>query len=75
MLQPSEHLCSPLLDPLQQLCILLMLWASDLAVILPRWDLRRTEQRGTISSLSQLATSLLMQPMILLAFWTESAHC
>jgi len=33
------------------------------------------EQRGRIPSLDLLATLLLMQPRIWLAFWAESTHC
>ena len=35
----------------------------------------RAEQRGTITSLTLLATPLLMQPRIKLAFWARSALC
>jgi len=39
-----------------------------------RWDLMRVEQRGRIPSLDLLATLLLMEPRIRLAFWAASAH-
>jgi len=38
------------------------------------WGRTREEQRGRIPSLDLLATLLLMQPRIRLAFWEVSAH-
>ena len=40
-----------------------------------RWVLTRAEYRGRIPSLDLLATLLLMQPRIRLAFWAASTHC
>jgi len=40
-----------------------------------RWGLTRAEQRGRIPSLDLLATMLLMQPRVLLAFWAGSCPC
>jgi len=37
--------------------------------------LTRAEQRGRITSLDLLATLLLMQPRLRLAFWAVSTHC
>jgi len=37
-------------------------------------NLMRVEQRGRIDSLDLLATRLLMQSRVLLAFWAASAH-
>jgi len=37
--------------------------------------LTRGEQRGTITSLALLATPLLMELRIPLAFWAASTHC
>jgi len=37
-----------------------------------KWDITRAELRGTITSLDLLATPLLTQPRIQLAFWAAS---
>jgi len=67
VLQQSDHLCGPPLDPLQQVRALLMLrlqsWTQD-----SRPGLTRAEQRGRIISLDPLAMLLLMQPRIWLFF-------
>jgi len=39
------------------------------------WDLMRTEQRGTITSLTLLVTPLPVEPRIPLAFQAAGAHC
>jgi len=39
------------------------------------WGLMCAEQMDTIPSLDLLATPLLMQPRMLLAFWAASMHC
>ena len=39
------------------------------------WGPTRAEQRGRITSLDLLATLLLMQSSVQLAFWAVSAHC
>ena len=45
-------------------------WMQD-----SRWGLTRAEQRVRITSTDLLATLLLMQPRIQMAFWAASAHC
>ena len=52
------------------LCWGLQSWTQD-----SRWDLTRAEQRRRIPSLDLLATLLLMQPRIQLAFWDLNTHC
>ena len=74
VLQPTDHLCGPPLDLLQQLRTLPVLGAPAWIQYF-RWVLIRAEQRGTITSLALLATPLLMQPRILLAFQAARAHC
>ena len=73
VLQPSDPLHGPPLDPLQELHIPQVLrpqaWTQY-----SRWGLTRAEQRGTITSLSLLAATLLIQPRILLAFWAARTH-
>lgn len=60
----------PALDLLQQLRVLLMLWAPAMSPAL-----RRAEWRRRIPSPGPLATLHLMQPRIFLAFWAASSHC
>jgi len=63
VLQPSDHLCGPPLDPLQQLHICLVLGAPGVDGV------SGGQREGTIPSLTLLATSLLMQlrrPSVLL---------
>jgi len=52
------------------LCWGLQSWTQD-----ARWGLTRAEQRGRITSLALLATLLLMQPRVRLAFQAASASC
>ena len=61
VLQPSDHLSGPPLDPLQELHVLPVLGAQAWMQY-SRRGLTRAEQRGTITSLSLLATPFLMQP-------------
>ena len=70
--QASRHLCSPLLDLLQHLCITLVQGTPGLEAVL---QMVSHQQRGTIPSLSLLDTPLLMQPMMHLACQAASAHC
>ena len=51
-----------------------ILGAPGLDAVL-QMGLTRAKQRGTITSLALLATPLLMEPRILLAFQAASAHC
>ena len=73
VLQFSDHLCSLPMDQLQQLCILLEMGPQAWTQY-SRWGLTRAEQRGTIPSLSLLATPLPMQTRISLVFWAAGAH-
>ena len=50
-------------------------WGPQTWMQFCRWGLMRAEQRGTILPLSLLATPLLMQPKIQLAFWALSMLC
>lgn len=59
-------------DLLQQFRILPVLGAW---IQYSKCSLTRTEQRGTVPSFSPLATSLLMHPGMMLAFWAAKAHC
>ena len=52
------------------LCWGILSWMQD-----SRWGLTRAEQRARITSLNLLATLLLMQPRIQLAFWAMGTHC
>ena len=61
VLQPSGHLSGPSLDPPQQLFVFLVLGATDLDAVL---KMGPHEGRGTVTSLSLLATPLLMEPRI-----------
>ena len=61
MHQPSDHLCGPPLDLLQQQCIFLY-WGPQAWMEYSRWNLTGAEQRETIISLSLMATPLLTQP-------------
>ena len=74
VLQTSDHLRGPPLDPLQQLHVLPVLgpqkWTQH-----SRWGFTRAEQRSRITSLCLLVTLLLMQPRTRLAFWAASTHC
>ena len=60
VLQPTDHLFGHPLDPLQQFPVLY--WELHTCMQYCRWGLTRAEQRGTITSLSLLATPLLMEP-------------
>jgi len=51
----------------------LLCWRSQAWMQTCKWDLTRAEQREMITSLSLLATPLLVQPRILLAFWVHTA--
>jgi len=74
VLQHPDYLCTPFLELLQQLHILLepgpQAWTQY-----SRWGLTRAEQRGIIHSFSRLSTPLLMQPRIPLAFQAANAYC
>jgi len=70
VLQPSDHLSGPLLDPLQELHVLPVLGAPGLDAVLQM----EPYKRGTITSLSLLATLFLMQPRTQLAVWAAKAH-
>ena len=67
--QPSEHLRGPPLDPLQQVCIFLVLGAPGWTQYSQWGFIRRS-----ISSLILLATPLLMQPKGLLTFCVEGTY-
>ena len=49
-------------------------WGLHIWTQYSRWGLTSAEQKGRITSLHLLATLLLMQPRIQLAFWTARAH-
>ena len=74
VLQPSDQLCGPHADPLQQLPVLLVLGAADLTQY-STWGVTTAEQRGTITSLSLLATPLTMEPRTPFALQAARAHC
>jgi len=71
-LQPSEHLCGCLLDPFQQLCILLVLGAPGLDAV-PQMGPQEGRADGDNPLPCPAATPLLMQPRILLAFHSARA--
>lgn len=76
MLQPPDHLCSPPLDLVLQLHILLIiLGAPELNTVLQVGGLMRVEWRRRITCLDLVTTLLLMQPRMQLAFCAASAHC
>jgi len=74
VLQPSEHLHGSHLG-LSNNCGLFSYWRPQARTQCCRWGLTRAEQRGTITSLSLLATPLLMQPGIRVALQAASADC
>jgi len=61
VLQPSDHLCGPPQDPLQELHVLPVLGATGLDTVLQMGP-HKSRAEGAITSLSVLATSFLMQP-------------
>jgi len=63
VLQPLDHLCGSPLDPFQHLNILSVLEAPGLDTVLQIWSNKGREE-GTLTSLSLMATLLLMQPRI-----------
>jgi len=73
VLQHSDYFCGLLWtrsnSSMSFLCWGLQSWTQDC-----RWGLTRAEQRGRIPSLALLATLLLMQPRVWLAFWAASAR-
>jgi len=73
VLQPSDHLSSPPLDPLQQLQILPVLGAPGLDKVLQMRPHKSKAEGGNPLPLPA-ATPLLMQPRMLVA-WAPSAHC
>jgi len=66
LLQPSDHLSGPPLDPLQELHVLLVLGVPGLDSVLQMRP--RKGRGGTVLSLTLLVTPLLLHPRILLAF-------
>jgi len=74
VLQPADYPCDLLWthssSSASVLCWGPQAWMQD-----SRWGLTRAEQKGTIPSLTLLATPLLMEPRILLAFWAANTHC
>jgi len=74
VLQPLYHIHGPLLDLLQKLHILPVL-GPQTWMKYSSWGLMRAELRGTVTSLALLATPLLMEFRIPLAFQAAGAHC
>ena len=73
-LQPSDHLCGPPMNPLQQRRIFLVLEAPDLDTVFQMGP-HKGWVEGDHHPLSLLTTPLLMQPRIELAFWIAREHC
>ena len=73
VLQTSEHPCGPLLDPLQQLHILLVLGTPDLDTVLQMGLARCPSQKGQPPP-SPCWSLLLMQLRVPLAFQAARAH-
>ena len=74
MLQPSEHLRGPPLDPLQKLHIFPVLRSPELDAVLHMGPHKgRVERDNPLFAL--LAAPVLMEPRILLTFQAPSAHC
>ena len=69
-----DHLHGPPLDLLQKLHIFLVLGAPDLDAVLQLGP-HKGRVRGTITSLTPLATLLLMEPSTSLAFQAASVYC
>ena len=74
LLQSLNHLFGPALDWLQYVYSSLILRSPDLDPEL-QVCLTSAEQRGRIISFKWLATSLLVQPRLLLSFFLARAHC
>ena len=80
MLQPSDHLCSPLIIFAALFCTYsnsftsFVYWRLQAWTQYSEWDLMRAEQRGMNTCPALLVTPLLMQPRILLTFWAVRAH-
>lgn len=72
VLQPLDHLHGPPLDQVEQLHISVMLGTPGLDAVLQGG--MRAEYKEIITSLTLLATALLLQPRIVLAYWAGSAH-
>jgi len=72
--QPSNHFRG-LLWPHSNRSISFVCWGLQSWTQGSWWALTRAEQRGRVPSLDLLATMLLMQPRVWLAFWAASAHC
>ena len=74
VLQPSDQLCGPHADPLQQLPVLLVLGAADLDTVLHmRGNNGRAERDNHLPVL--LATPLTMEPRTPFALQAARAHC
>jgi len=69
------HLHGPPLDSIQHLHTLPVLGAPGLDAVLQMGPQEGSAERDRITSLDLLATLLLMQPEIRLAFWAVRAHC
>ena len=74
MLQVPSYLCGPPLDPLQQLPVFLVLGAPDLDAVLQMGPHKGRVERDN-HLLALLATPLLMELRIPLAFQAASTHC
>ena len=72
MLQSLDHLCG---ISLQYVYVCLILGSLEMDTALQVWPHLSAEQRGSIDSFCLLALFLLMQPRMLLTFFTVRAHC
>ena len=73
VLQPSDHLCG-LLWTLSNSSLSFLYWGSHTWTQYCRWGLMRAEQRGTITSLSLLATPLMMDKSFVHSYWGKQTE-
>ena len=74
VLQPLDHPCNLSLGPLQELHIFPVLRAPDLDTVV-QMEPHKGRIEGAVTSLTLLATPLLMETRIPLALLAANAHC